>query len=148
MNRTDILLRLRSPDGNSLRPGMIRKARDANPVAMDVLWYAISREFEESLWPELRRLCFDRDKKAHMWCTYPHVLAARYAGIVVRRWVLFGDGSTASFVDVIQSFADGITETAHTVGDVGVQAGKDVMVGGVAVPPEVASDRTVVLRPI
>ena len=104
------------PNGRPITPDIIFKAQKCDIVSMSVLQRSVVAFFEGTIYRSLLRLCFERDILQKKWCTIPTAMSKRYSALLIRDWVLYGDGSEQAFHDMAADYARNIIETALSFG--------------------------------
>ena len=105
------------PNGRCIDSGVIRRAHQCDAVSMDILWRGSVSFFAGTTYSQISRICFERDMRQNSWFTRTMTASKRYATLLVRDWVLYGDGSERMFYDMANDYVRQITEKALLLGE-------------------------------
>ena len=105
------------PNGKPITPDIIFSAQKCDIVSMSVLQRSVVAFFEGTIYQSLSRLGHERDMLQKRWFSTPTTMAKHYSALLMRDWVLYGDGSEQAFHDMAADYTRNIIEAALSFGE-------------------------------
>ena len=136
------------PNGNPITCDILSRAHAGDVVCMTILWRGAVAFFKGTVYTSMSRICFERDIRQKKWFTSTVSISKRYASLLVRDWVLYGDGSERMLYDMAHDYTRHIVETALLLGEYPPFDNKLVRCCGHILPQGITqdTDRLMVIR--